>query len=359
MTSYVRHGVLTKKDVFRWNIEASLALRGEARSDAFTFGPAANSRFCLMLAPDPDKSEYLLNQFGVCLRRTSPAPTGHAEDIAVKVSFALLDTRDRLHYACEKVMRGDTDRVYATFDNSVFDKHRQIFLRKGLLSIHCALDVGEVLTEDGDEPTGIGRRTTSKRAPGQANEDGADDLATDLSSLLDNAKFCDVTLCAGGREFRAHRAILAARSPVFAAMFEHDTLEKAEDRVDIEDLDGDVLHQLLRYVYSGSTAPDAEDEAGSSSSVILSLLAAADKYSLPKLKEACSGHLRSNLTADMALGVLAVADLHEDEDLKEAAVRTVLDNAVRIMKTDDWLAFLKDYSELANCVILRLAMQHK
>ncbi len=38
--------------------------------------------------------------------------------------------------------------------------------------------------------------------------------------------FSDVTLSVGDTEFKAHKAILAARSPVFSAMFEHAMEEK-------------------------------------------------------------------------------------------------------------------------------------
>lgn len=336
---YNKEGVLTKKEVFKWSVQASLVQKGDARSDMFTFGPARNSKFCLILAMDPDKSEYLHNQFGVCLYRMSE---NSADDIAVKVSIALLDTRDRLHYTCEKIMR-DSDRVYATFDCSIFDKHQQIFFRKDMLCIHCSMDVEELLSEDSLDVKDL--KMMSYDAA-----DGSRELVEDLKSLLETEKFCDMTLCAGGKEFQVHRSILGARSPVFAAMFEHETVEKLQNRVNIEDVDSDVMQQLLRYIYSGCT-----DDV--TPAVSLSLLAAADKYSLPKLKKMCSHYLCSNLTTDMALNVLTVANLHGDEDLKEASIRVVLCNAMRVMKTDDWLTFLRDYSELANSIILRLAMK--
>ncbi|KOB75925.1 Speckle-type poz protein, partial [Operophtera brumata] len=62
-------------------------------------------------------------------------------------------------------------------------------------------------------------------------------LSDDLGALFDNERFSDVTLAVGGREFQAHKAILAARSPVFAAMFEHEMEERKRNRVDITDVD--------------------------------------------------------------------------------------------------------------------------
>ncbi len=43
----------------------------------------------------------------------------------------------------------------------------------------------------------------------------------DYLKMLKENVLTDFTIRVGEREMRAHRAILAARSPVFAAMFEH------------------------------------------------------------------------------------------------------------------------------------------
>ena len=51
-------------------------------------------------------------------------------------------------------------------------------------------------------------------------------MSDDLGVLWEHARYTDVTLLVQGREFQAHKAILAARSVVFNAMFEHDMEEK-------------------------------------------------------------------------------------------------------------------------------------
>lgn len=99
-------------------------------------------------------------------------------------------------------------------------------------------------------------------------------LSEDLSHLFESQKFSDVILVGGvgvngGKEFYAHKAILAARSPVFAAMFEHEMEEKKNNKVDITDMDHDVLREMLRFIYTGK-APFIEK-------MDAELLAAADK----------------------------------------------------------------------------------
>lgn len=94
-------------------------------------------------------------------------------------------------------------------------------------------------------------------------------MSEDLGNLFDNERFSDVSLAVNGREFQAHKAILAARSPVFAAMFEHEMEERKQNRVAITDVDDEVLKEMLRFIYTGK-APNLEKMADD-------LLAAADK----------------------------------------------------------------------------------
>lgn len=103
-------------------------------------------------------------------------------------------------------------------------------------------------------------------------------LSDDLGQLFHSEKFSDVTLKVkeqeNGREgeFRAHKAILAARSPVFAAMFEHEMEEKKQNKVEITDMDKSVLEEMLNFIYTGKSA-NLEKMADE-------LLAAADKVSI-------------------------------------------------------------------------------
>src|SRR5699024_7894723 len=81
-------------------------------------------------------------------------------------------------------------------------------------------------------------------------------LSTDIASIRrDPSVFSDVTLVTkrDGREFPAHKAILAARSKVFRAMFcgNKAFVESNSNRVEITDIDGDVMKAMLDYIYTG------------------------------------------------------------------------------------------------------------
>ena len=75
----------------------------------------------------------------------------------------------------------------------------------------------------------------------------------DLHLWLENGKLADVILVVEGKEFYTHKAILGARSPVFAAMFEvQSSKEKLScSRQHIIDIELDVFEHMLNYIYSG------------------------------------------------------------------------------------------------------------
>ena len=69
---------------------------------------------------------------------------------------------------------------------------------------------------------------------------------TAITELLESGLHSDVTLAAGGEKFRAHKAILAARSPVFQAMLKGN--KASISTVKIHDVEPAVLRELLRSV---------------------------------------------------------------------------------------------------------------
>ena len=99
-----------------------------------------------------------------------------------------------------------------------------------------------------------------------------------------------------------------ARSQVFAAMFEHDMEEAKHNRVEVKDVDSEVMDQMLRFIYTGK-APDLERMAAE-------LLAAADKYALDRLKVIYPAKVLAAMSEDIKgkgastkRGILAVISL--------------------------------------------------
>ncbi|XP_065306772.1 speckle-type POZ protein isoform X3 [Dermacentor albipictus] len=175
-------------------------------------------------------------------------------------------------------------------------------------------------------------------------------LSDDFGHLFESQKFSDVILSVNGREFYAHKAILAARSPVFAAMFEHEMEEKKQNRVEITDMDHEVLREMLRFIYTGR-APNLDKMADD-------LLAAADKYALERLKVMCEEALCSNLSVETAAEVLILADMHSADQLKAHAIDFInTRHATDVMETAGWKTMIHRQPHLIAEAFRALATQ--
>ncbi|EFX75919.1 hypothetical protein DAPPUDRAFT_26442, partial [Daphnia pulex] len=157
-------------------------------------------------------------------------------------------------------------------------------------------------------------------------------LIDQLGELYESKKFSDVVINVGGREFQAHKNILATRSQVFYAMFEHQTTEKLSNNVVIEDIDPDVFHELISYIYTGRMPLVAKMDQ-----MAIGLMAAADKYLLDQLKIECENHLIRQMSADNCLELLLLTDRNPPaDDLKQAAVDFFRRSPGEVMATDGW-----------------------
>ncbi|KAI0615951.1 TD and POZ domain-containing protein 5, partial [Pyrenophora tritici-repentis] len=139
-------------------------------------------------------------------------------------------------------------------------------------------------------------------------------LTDDLGELWENSLFTDCCLLVAGHEFRAHKAMLAARSPVFRAMFEHQMEERLTNCVEMHDLDPHVFKEMMGFIYTGK-APHLH-----SHSMACDLLAAADRYGMEGLMVLCEDALSRNLSVENAAHTLILADLHSAQQLKTQAL---------------------------------------
>ena len=121
-------------------------------------------------------------------------------------------------------------------------------------------------------------------------------LTNDLGRLLVDDHLSDVFLCVGDRKFPVHRAILAARSPVFRAMFTSDMKESVAEGISIEDMEPDVMEELLRCVYTNQVPVECGCD----------MLIAFDRFGLISLLNRCQDSV--TITVQNALEVFAVAE---------------------------------------------------
>ncbi|XP_047100909.1 ankyrin repeat domain-containing protein 54-like [Schistocerca piceifrons] len=163
-----------------------------------------------------------------------------------------------------------------------------------------------------------------------------------LAALLDGGDGALVTLVAGETRVAAHRAVLAAASPVFKAMFRDDMPEASCGQVRVDDVEGPDLRLLVAYTYT-LQAPQLPDTAPQ-------LLAAAEKYGLSALKAACERQLISQLGVETAVATAVRAVRHSCPDATRAAVAFIKDH-LQVMATRGWADAVLEYPQEVNEVI--------
>ncbi|XP_035229652.1 TD and POZ domain-containing protein 4-like [Stegodyphus dumicola] len=166
----------------------------------------------------------------------------------------------------------------------------------------------------------------------------------DMRALYDKQHHADFVLFCDDREFRAHKCILSARSPVFAQMFQNDTIENTENKIIVKDVDPCILENLLRFIYTGRIKQYTYAEA-------CDLYYASDKYAVLDLQDICREIIISSLSTSTVFEVLALADKHTDEKLLNEALTYIASVFQEIKLTDGWTDFQKQNLGLANQVL--------
>ncbi|XP_058512333.1 ectoderm-neural cortex protein 1 [Ochotona princeps] len=163
----------------------------------------------------------------------------------------------------------------------------------------------------------------------------ADSVLTHLNLLRQQRLFTDVLLHAGNRTFPCHRAVLAACSRYFEAMFSGGLKESQDSEVNFDNsIHPEVLELLLDYAYSSRVIINEENAE--------SLLEAGDMLEFQDIRDACAEFLEKNLHPTNCLGMLLLSDAHQCTKLYELSWRMCLSNFQTIRKNEDFLQLPQD-----------------
>ncbi|XP_072544669.1 kelch-like protein 6 isoform X2 [Salminus brasiliensis] len=143
-------------------------------------------------------------------------------------------------------------------------------------------------------------------------------LQDGLQSLRLDGFLTDVTLNIQGHLFPCHRAVLAAASLYFRAMFCNDLREKHEECVNIKGIDMENMKILLDYTYTSKVLITKEN--------VQKTLEAASLFQFPQVVEACAVYLTEALQPENCVGILRLADAHALVGLRTQAQTYLVQN---------------------------------
>ena len=156
-------------------------------------------------------------------------------------------------------------------------------------------------------------------------------LTDRLEILRKNERFCDVIVEVKGKEFKAHKAVLAAASPFFLTLLESNMRESNEHliKVELEEATASIMEDVLKYVYTGNVSVTEESAHN--------LIATADYLLLPGLKSLACDFLKGILATENCVFNYYFAERYQCMNLMEECRELIKSNFSAVMETDDFL----------------------
>jgi len=286
-------------------------------------------KWSILLYPYGDEKDVKVNFISLFLSlEKSPG----RKPIPTKYSFTVYDENNTL-LATLGIINAEeptfidcgSSHGYSTVDRKNEENGTDMLTCQSL-SVICKIEYGKP-------------KTLSNAISSSSNVVKASSLKKDIEQLFSTKMGTDVTFTVNEKEFEAHKLILSARSPVFAAMFNSDMKESVSNRVEITDIAPAIFDVLLRFIYT--------DQFDFSQIDVKDLLAAANRYFLPLLKSRCEKFLSESLTTKNCIDLLILADLHDASQLQKETADFFQLYRTETMATEHWKKLKKNNPELA------------
>ncbi|KAG2300858.1 hypothetical protein Bca52824_037330 [Brassica carinata] len=159
------------------------------------------------------------------------------------------------------------------------------------------------------------------------------ELGSHFGVLLDSMEGSDVTFDIAGEKFQAHKLVLAARSPFFKSKFFNE-LEANSTEVTINDLEPKVFKIMSVFMLCSFQTFDLLKLPDIYETLIVKLLAAADKYYLNRLRLLCESHICKGVSVKSVAKILALADRYKATELKSVCLKFTAENLAAVLETD-------------------------
>lgn len=149
-------------------------------------------------------------------------------------------------------------------------------------------------------------------------------LLNDLSKLIDNPMFSDVTFLVEGKEIHVNRAIISIRSDFFNVMLKDGGMKESKQAeqdipIEIKDVSYPIFIKIIEFLYTDEVK-DLSLEDG------ITLLITSERFMLDRLKAICEDSIRSHVSVENVLNILLACQKHNAISLKDIALEFILTN---------------------------------
>ena len=141
--------------------------------------------------------------------------------------------------------------------------------------------------------------------------------------------FTDITLVVGGVRIRAHKIILSAFSPYFEALLSPNMLEGHRTEVDIHELNGSIVSQLVDFAYTGAIMFSHE--------TVQDVLEIANFLGIKLVQHKCVKFIVQQIDSQNCADVYKLGRQLGEEVMFKLAMKYFMDNFVMMTKTAEFL----------------------
>ena len=175
--------------------------------------------------------------------------------------------------------------------------------------------------------------------------------STTFTALLQDTSTQDVAFkTSNGDLVGAHKAILAAGSPVFSAMLYGDMKESGQDEIDLTNMDTATLKSLILFIYTGHIHVSVEE--------CCNLLQAARYFGVDALVSLCIESISCALNLDNFSDIAEFAVESQFDVLRKQCVKFLEGRAKKVMFTHEFnslpLAVMLEFTKSNNLKVSEL-----
>ena len=156
-----------------------------------------------------------------------------------------------------------------------------------------------------------------------------------FNAFFNSTCLSDVKFRVEGKIVPAHKLLLAAKSPVFNAMFCGELAE--QEQINLPDCEYEGMLEFLRFLYT--------EKVYLSGMNVMQVLYLAKKYAVPDLTKRCNSFLNLNLDTSNVFSVLKHADFFSNDDLASDCWYFVEKNAKELLSSVEFLTIERSVLE--------------
>ncbi|XP_055379118.1 kelch-like protein 26 [Condylostylus longicornis] len=165
----------------------------------------------------------------------------------------------------------------------------------------------------------------------------ANSILSGLNELRLYEKLLDVTLIAEDAEFKVHRAVMAACSDYFRAMFTDAMKEANQAEICLKGVTARGIECLINYAYTSKLKLDRNN--------VQDILSAANHVQMNAVIGACANFLESQIDLENCVDIATIAEIYSLEKLKQKTYKYICSRLKTFSKTNEinrltWEQFL-------------------